>query len=190
MFSMDSLLEIIRAYQTASTVEDRERLAVELVEIVGPNLERFVLSRCETAADAEDIYQETMIAVAVSMKTFAGDYDRQAWAWAYTIARNRLAKYFSARGRQELVFVDPEILRESMAAVDDDGMDRAQLEEMMSLLKESSRPCIDFLWDRYVVGLSYEIMGEQYSITDEAARKRVSRCLKLARELVSKLKEQ
>lgn len=187
---MEPLIQIIRSYQKSSDVGERERLAVELIEIVGPNLERFIRSRCESMpADAEEIHQETMIAVAVGMKRFAGEHDGEFWAWAYAIARNKLRNYFAARGRRELVFVDPEILRESLAAVKDDkdGMERIELEEILSLLRESSRPCVDFLWDRYVVGLPFEVMGEQYSITDDAARKRVTRCLQLARELVSKL---
>ena len=186
---MEPLIRLIREYQRCKEATVRENLAVEFVCEVGPNLLRYARSRCGKE-DAEDAYQETLAAIVAGLQNVEAGSDSQIWGWLYDIARKKVCNLFRGRKMRLATIVDTSLLKESLQAVHDNSPmtagQRAELQEAVDLLKASSPPCLNYLWDRYVVGLTFVQLGEEYEVTEEAARKRVERCLKLAQDLIGK----
>lgn len=186
---MDALIQKVREYQRHTAAAERERLVLEILAVMCPDLDRFVRIHCPVA-DAADVLQETLNGIALWLERFAGETDSQLWALAYAIARRKRADLFRRRKMDHITIVDTGLLRESLAATDAlfglSDSDRADLEEAIGLLRTSSPPCLHYLWDRYVAGLSFPELGRELGITEEAARKRVERCLKLAQELMER----
>jgi RNA polymerase sigma-70 factor, ECF subfamily len=73
----------------------------EFVSIYGPAIYRLVLGRGLQAADAEDVAQEILFAIARSVERFNHDPQRARFrTWLGRIARNVVADYFRGRQRQ------------------------------------------------------------------------------------------
>lgn len=184
---MEPLIRLVRNYQISRSVADREQLAIEFISEVAPDLLRYLRARCRHD-DAKDAHQETLTGIAEGLQEFAGENDAEVWGWMYSIARNKARDQFRGRQMQLATIVDTDLLRESVKAVHDEspitGVERADLQEAIDLLKASSPPCVHYLWDRYVVGLTFVELGQEYEVSEEAARKRVERCLKLAQDLI------
>lgn len=184
---MEPLIRLIRNYQASCNVKEREQSAVEFICEVGPDLLRYLRARCRKD-DAKDAHQETLTGIAEGLQEFKGENDAEVWGWMYSIARNKARDQFRGRQMQLATIVDTDLLRESVKAVHDESpftdMERAELQEAIDLLKASSPPCVHYLWDRYVVGLTFVELGREYEVTTEAARKRVERCLKLAQDMI------
>jgi RNA polymerase sigma factor (sigma-70 family) len=179
---------LIRKYQRCKETTVRESLAVEFICAAGPDLERYICFR-RPREDGKDAYQETLMAIAAGLQRVEAGSDAEVWAWAYGITRKKISDQFRGRQMRRATIVDTSLLRESLQAVHDDapftGAQRADLEEAISLLTTSSPPCVHYLWDRHVVGLTFVELGKEYEVTEEAARKRVERCLKLAQDLIA-----
>jgi len=184
---MEPLIRLIRKYQGSRNVAEREHLAIEFICEVGPHLLRYLRARCRKD-DARDAHQETLTGIAEGLQEFTGENDAGVWGWMYSIARNKAHDQFRGRQMRLATIVDTDILRGAVKAVHDESpftdMERAELQEAINLLKTSSPPCVHYLWDRYVVGLTFVELGKEYEVSEEAARKRVERCLKLAQDLI------
>jgi len=184
---MEPLLRLIREYQRCKETPGRANLAIEFICAVGPDLKRYICSRCPKE-DGKDAYQETLMAITAGLQGVEAGSDAEVWGWVYGITRKKIADQFRGRQMRRATIVDTSLLQESLQAVHEDspitGAQRADLEEAINLLKASSPPCVHYLWDRYVVGLTFVELGKEYEVTEEAARKRVERCLKLAQDLI------
>ena len=184
---MEPLIRLVRNYQASRNASAREHWAVEFICAVGPDLQRYLQTRCRKE-DAKDAHQETLTGIVEGLQEFTGENDAEVWGWMYSIARNKARDQFRGRQMRLATIVDTDILRGAVKAVRDESpftdMERAELQEAINLLKESSPPCVHYLWDRYVVGLTFAELGVEYEVSEEAARKRVQRCLKLAQDLV------
>jgi DNA-directed RNA polymerase specialized sigma24 family protein len=62
---------------------------------------------------------------------------------------------------------------------------RLDLGYALELLRASKPPCVELLWDYYVLGLDYDEMAALYQLTVDAVRMQIRRCLELAQTLVS-----
>ncbi len=189
---MDALPELLSRYQDCGSLAEAEPLAEAIIDRVGPELSRYIRSRFPWDAaknDAwEDAFQETLVGIVETLPSFgSADADRFT-RWCYGLARHKISDQFRGRKTTVQTLVDPELLRDALAGCIDSKTlspsDRADLEAAMALIKKSDPPCVHYLWDRYVVGLSFALLGDELGITEEAATKRVQRCLKLARELI------
>ncbi len=189
---MDAFPELLSQYQNCRSLEEAEQLAEQIIDRVGPELSRYIRSRFpwnSAKKDAwEDAYQETLLGIVATLPSF-GSTDADTFVQrCYGLARHKIADQFRGRKTTVRTIVDPELLQEALAAfIDDKSLsptDRADLEAAIALIKKSDPPCVNYLWDRYVVGLSFALLGEEIGITEAAATKRVHRCLKLARKLI------
>ena len=169
-----------------------ERLAESIIGDVGPDLIRYIRSRIpknSAKRDAcEDAFQETIIGILKVIPSFRGSEEGQFRCLCYRIARYKVSDQFRGSKTSMNTIVDPEILRE---ALNNDSMDkslsaadRVDLEAAINLIKKSAPPCVNYLWDRFVVGLPYQVIAAEYEINVDAATKRVRRCLELAKRLV------
>lgn len=189
---LDTLPELLSRYQDCRSLAEAELLVEKIIDLVGPELSRYIRSRFPWNSpknDAwEDAYQETLVGIVETLPSFgSADADR-FMRWCYGFARHKIADQFRGRKTTVQTLVDPELLREALAGfIDNKSLsptDRADLEAAMDLIKKSDPPCVNYLWDRFVVGLSFALLGEELGITEAAATKRVQRCLKLARKLI------
>jgi DNA-directed RNA polymerase specialized sigma24 family protein len=58
--------------------------------------------------------------------------------------------------------------------------ERSRLEDALEKLRRQERPCADYLWQKHMVGLSYEELGRVYGLSADAIRVRIHRGLKQA----------
>jgi len=183
---MDSLTDLICRYQETRDPADAEKI----IETIGPDLSRYIRSRIapnSAKRDAwEDAFQETLVAIVRGLPSFHIGNADTFLSYCYAIARNKVADQFRGTKTEMNTFVDPELLREALAGLKDKTMSAeswADLNAAIALLKKNDPPCLEYLWNRYFVGLSFALLGEEYGITEDAATKRVRRCLSLARGL-------
>ena len=108
---------------------------------------------------AEDLLQETALAVARSFDQF--DTDRPFLPWAMTIARNKVIDYHKGKGKSHLSF-SPDLLAQLGADFQEDGgvmNDYVEsLHHCMDRLAKTAQVAIEL---RYVRSLSYAQIGER-----------------------------
>ena len=156
----------------AGEAEPYRRLLDELSRL----LRGFYARRCPPGVDAEDLVQETLIAVHTRRATY--DAGQPFTAWAYAIARYKLIDALR-RGRAHLrapaeeadaLFAAPEARGGAQAA-----MAARDLERIMADLPERSRALIR---DVKIVGLSTRETAVKHGMTETAVKVAVHRGLK------------
>jgi DNA-directed RNA polymerase specialized sigma24 family protein len=182
---MDTLAKLLVAYQETGDLACAEKI----VEVMAPRLGRFLRSRIRgitpKSTTWEDVLQETLSDIIECLPAVENPNALESICFA--VARNVAAEQFRASKMELHTIVDTDFLREMLSELTAETLsasDSITLKEAHSLLETSKPPCIYYLWDRYVVGLSFPILGDTYGITKEAAEKRVKRCLDLVRKLV------
>ena len=155
----------------------------------GDELLRFLVRRTGDVETAADLWSETFAQAVASRRGFRGTDDEQARAWLYTIARRQLSRYYR-RGKSErramrrLKIERPTISPGAEAEI----VRRAGLDEMrdalaagIAMLSDDAREAIQL---RVVDELSYSDLASRLAISEQAARLRVSRGMRvLARVL-------
>ena len=122
--------------------------------------------------DAEDLVQETLIALHAKRATWDPKQPFTGWAWA--IARHKLIDHLRRRGRRptrpigeaEMLFADHTV---------EDGATRADLGRCLSVLPPRQRRLIE---DVRVQGLSVAEAAERHGYTVTAAKVSLHRSLK------------
>lgn len=123
-------------------------------------------------ADAEDLVQETLIALHAKRATWDPKQPFSAWAW--TIARHKLIDHLRRRGRRP---TRPIQEAESLWAdhTVEDGAARADLERCLSALPARQRRLIE---DVRIRGLSVAEAAERHGYSVAAAKVSLHRSLK------------
>ena len=124
------------------------------------------------AADAEDLVQETLIALHAKRATWDPKQPFTGWAWA--IARHKLIDHLRKRGRRptrpievaEMLYADHTV---------EDGATRADLSRCLSVLPPRQRRLIE---DVRVRGLSVAEAAERHGYSVTAAKVSLHRSLK------------
>ncbi|MEI9993036.1 MAG: sigma-70 family RNA polymerase sigma factor [Rhizomicrobium sp.] len=144
----------------------------ELLRKLQMHLRAYYRRRLGSAAEAEDLLQETLIAMHTRRATY--DPSRPFTAWVHAIARYKLIDFYRRnRRRAEDPLDDPDILfgsQESEAA-------EAQLdvERLLSRLPEKTRRLIR---DTRIEGLSTAEAAARHGISESAVKVGVHRGLK------------
>jgi RNA polymerase sigma factor (sigma-70 family) len=157
----------------------------------GDELLRFLVRRTGDIETAADLWGETFAQALASRKRFRGTDDEQARAWLYTIACRQLSRYYrrgkaERRAMQRLEIERPAISPGAEAEI----VRRAGLDEIrdaiaagVAMLSDDAREAIQL---RVVDELSYSDLASRLAISEQAARLRVSRGMRvLARVLDS-----
>jgi len=185
---MDDLIKLVRTYRLTSGLAERTRLAEPIFRKIAPDLHLFVFSHISDR-NADDVFQEVLKAVAVSLKTFKGSTEKQFWAWCYGIARNKLNDQYRKQASDRMVPVPPEDLWQMIeVSAQDAPMTpevRHDLEYAMKLLTNSKPECYDFLWNHFVFGLDYGEIAADRNMSYDNVRMKIGRCLETAKSLVS-----
>ena len=140
----------------------------------------FIVRRTSDTEVALDLWAETFAQAVASRGRYRGQTDEEAAAWLYGIARRQLARYYrrgsaERRAMNRLGIERPAIDRNTEAEI----IRRAGLDDVreaialgVAMLPEDAREAIRL---RIVDELSYPDLAARLAITEQAARKRVSR---------------
>lgn len=143
-----------------------------LLRRLGDHLRAYYLRRLGRAADAEDLLQETLIAMHARRSTY--DPSRPFTAWVHAIARYKLIDFYRrTKRRAEEPLDDPDILFGS----EDASAAEAQLdvERLLGRLPEKTRRLIR---DVKIEGLSTAEAAARHGISESAVKVGVHRGLK------------
>jgi RNA polymerase sigma factor (sigma-70 family) len=140
---------------------------------------------------AVDLTAEVFARAFAARARFRGSTDGQAAAWLYRIARHELSRYFrkgmlERRALTRLGMQTPRLDDEQLARIEH----LAELEELRSALRAGlervSRAHQEALGLRIVEQLSYREVASRLDISEEAARARVSRGLRVLAEALDR----
>jgi RNA polymerase sigma factor (sigma-70 family) len=155
----------------------------------GDELLRFLVRRTGDIETATDLWGETFAQAVASRRRFRGTDDEQARAWLYTIARRQLSRYYRRGKAERRTMQRLEIERPAISpGAEAEIVRRAGLDEMrdaiavgVAMLSDDAREAIQL---RVVDELSYSDLASRLAISEQAARLRVSRGMRvLARVL-------
>jgi RNA polymerase sigma factor (sigma-70 family) len=132
------------------------------------NLARFSLG----ASEAEDVVQDTLLAIHLKRQTW--DQDRPIGPWITAIARNKFIDLMRRRGRNTQVPIDDVI--ESLAAEESEtALDSYDVNRMLDNLNEKQRSVVRSL---AIEGASVRQTAERLSMTEGAIRVTLHRAVK------------
>lgn len=144
----------------------------ELLAALAPRLRSFFMRRLSEPADAEDLVQETLIAIHTRRATY--DPARAFAPWAYAVARHKLIDSLRRRGRRGHVPLEDAGVLLADAQVED-GAARADLARVLAPLSERQRR---LLMDVKVEGLSVAEAAERHGYSVTAAKVAIHRAMK------------
>lgn len=132
---------------------------------------------------ALDLTAETFAQAFAARRAFRGTRDEEAAAWLFAIGRKQLARYFEAgKARQRLSRRLAGGVPTASAADLERIEELADLDGLREALREQLRrlepPQREALWLRVVEEQRYSDIAARLGITEQTARKRVSRVLR------------
>ncbi len=185
--AMDDLIKLVRTYRLTAGLLERQRLAEAIFRLIEPDLRFFVFNAIQPPA-AQDVLQEVLKSITISLSKFEGGAVKEFWAWCYRIARNRLSDHFRKRASDRLQPMPHEELLDLVDASEQaaplTAADRHDLEYALRLLDSSKPECRDYLWNHYVIGFDYREIAEEQNLNYDNVRMKIGRCLEEARSLL------
>jgi RNA polymerase sigma factor (sigma-70 family) len=151
-----------------------------LYERHGEELLTFIVRRTSDTEVALDLWAETFAQALAGRGRYRGATEEEAGGWLYAIARRQLGRYYrrgraERRAMQRLGIERPQIDSDTEAEI----VRRAGLDDLrqviaagVAMLPEDAREALEL---RLVEELSYPDLAARLAITEQAARKRVSR---------------
>jgi RNA polymerase sigma factor (sigma-70 family) len=148
-----------------------------LLNDIGPEIMRFVRARVPSAQDADDVYQETLLALHRARRTYRPP--RPLEPWLFAIAGHVLGRYM----RRRRVRVSREVLVDSFpeGATDGGGHARVRLTQALDRLPPTYREAIELV---KIEGLSTEAAAGRTGTTSGAFRVRAHRAYHALRLLL------
>jgi RNA polymerase sigma-70 factor (ECF subfamily) len=151
----------------------------QLLSALGGHLRAYFARRLGAdAAEAEDLVQETLLAIHVKRNTY--DPRQPLTPWVYAIGRYKLLDHFRRRGlRRSVPLEDAGVLLAIETA--EEGVVRRDLEVLMSDLPARQRALIQ---DVKLTGYSIDEAAKRQGVTPGAAKVAIHRSLqRLARKV-------
>ena len=150
----------------------------QLLGQLGGHLRAYFTRRLGPSSDAEDLVQETLLAIHLKRDT----YDRRQpfTPWAYAIGRYKLLDHFRRSGvRRAVPLEDAGALIAAESA--EEGATRRDLAQLMADLPARQRALIE---DTKLTGYSIEEAAQRQGVTPGAAKVAIHRALqRLARKV-------
>lgn len=181
------LTELLGVCRNAPSLAIQTDYAFRIILELYPRLVAFIRRRCE-AHLFEDIWDRTRDRLAAGLPKCRATSDEELWSWCVTIARRSIAQVFRTQQKQLKRLCAEEVLEEVAATTakqpDAIAAERLDTELVLRVLAAASPECRDLLIERYIEELPYRESRRNASEGDDAVRKRVARCLELARGLL------
>ena len=185
---MVDVIKLVKTYRLTPALDQRLRLAEQIFQEIEPQLRFFVFGTLSHPA-AQDVLQETLQAVTVSLTKFSGDSPQSFWAWCYGIARNKVNDHLRKQARDRLQPMEPEqlwqLVETSAQSSPLSAEDRLDLQHALKILAEAKPECVEFLWQHFVLGLDYSELAEERNLSYDNVRMRIGRCLGEAQALMA-----
>ena len=157
----------------------------ELIALIQPQLQRLSMKICGHTQDAEDVMQDSLLAVARGIQGFRADSSLSTWM--YTIARRFCIRRRAKKAGEPSQFVPLEHLPSMPQGFTFIEPDRAaQLQQQWVLLQEALVQ-LDIKYRevfvlRQIEGLSAAQVSEVLGISQDAVKSRLHRARKHVRE--------
>ncbi len=184
-----TLIELVQACRKATKEHEALRFAGDLVSEIGPSLWEFI-SRQTRSDLAEDVYQETLIAIGQNVGKCRAKDDKRVRRWCFGIAVHKMVSSWRREKSHPTLSLDVETVRQAVEASGKDrrieSEERAELNLALELVGAADPACVDYLWEGIAYDLAFKDTGVLHGQSTDAARMRVNRCLELAQKLVSK----
>lgn len=179
---IQDLLQCQREQATPTWAEDK---AEELLAEIGSPLLDYLHRKCRDPQKAEDLFQETLLAIFKNLGQFRGKTNKEFWGWCYRIAFNKVVKPPTRKNSMELIGFDPAELNELADARIEPANTGANVdhEYARELLNQTKEPCRQFLHAYYILEMDYESIAATVSMEIDAVRMRIRRCLEAVRKL-------
>ncbi len=151
-----------------------------LVDHLSPKLFSFLCGRTASRDDAREALQDTLVDLWHALPRFVYRSDVALYRFAFTIARRKVAKLYTAPAHVPLDVADDE------AAASHDGelaraQERVAVAHAISTLEKTAR---DIVTLRHWSGFSFKEIGSMLSMTESAVRVRHHRALLMMRRLL------
>lgn len=137
---------------------------------------RYVTTLTHSAANAEDIVQETYMRAIGHADGLADASDAQRRAWLYRTAKNLFIDRF--RRERRIACIDEDAA--AAAGFSEDDLSEVEVGQMLLLLSREDR---SMFWMRYMEGYNATEIGEIFGLPPGTVRSRLS----LARQRISVL---
>lgn len=179
----DQLLERARSGDTQALEE--------LLRVVQPQIYRFGMKMCRHPEDAEDVLQDTMLAVARSLRNFEGKSSMSTWL--YSIARNscvkkrRKSKFAPAEEEslERLQADTAEQIESTAADPRSEAESREAWEQVGTAIQKLDPEYREVLLLRDVEGLSAKEVAEVVGVSVAAVKSRLHRARGMLREVLA-----
>ncbi|MDQ8046104.1 MAG: RNA polymerase sigma factor [Solirubrobacteraceae bacterium] len=166
--------------------------SLDIAALVARHRDDLLVFLARRTADPEvalDLWSETFAQATLSAGRYRGTTDAEAGAWLFQIARHQLSHYYrrgqaERRAMQRLGIERPPVTPELEA----DVVRRAGLSELRGELREAVAALSDDVREaltlRVIDELPYSDVADRLSISEPAARARMSRGLKTLADLL------
>ncbi len=144
----------------------------------------FVRARGGNTEDAEDLIQESLSQLAISLMTKKYKGDSSIENYAFGICKFKWMNVMTKRGIDTVGITDDD--KEKVGTDDIEGsfISEETKSSLWSVVSKVSGHCPQYL-KLWAQGFSHREIGEQMDVTEKRARKNTSECRKRLRDLIS-----
>lgn len=162
-----------------------EKAYEQALRLIAQRLRAYFRRRLNNSAeDAEDMVQETLLAIHTRRHTYDAAFPVSAWIMA--IAKYKLIDLWRKHGRREALndaFDDTDLSQQSMPKVDLAASNLADIHKLLSQLPDKQRHAIELI---KLLGLSVAEAAQQTGLSESALKVQVHRGIKHLAALVAK----
>ncbi len=175
--------EIAPIWRQAQTGD--EKAYEQALRLIAQRLRAFFRRRMNnTPEDAEDMVQETLMAIHTRRHTYDDAFPVSAWIMA--IAKYKLIDFWRKHSRRETLtdeFDDTDFDQQSIVTTDAVTSNLADIEKLLSALPKKQRQAIELI---KLLGLSVSEAAQQTGLSESALKVQVHRGIKQLAALVAK----
>ena len=162
-----------------------EKAYEQALRLIAQRLRAFFRRRMNnTPEDAEDMVQETLLAIHTRRHTYDDAFPVSAWIMA--IAKYKLIDFWRKHGKRETLtdeFDDTDLSQQSIIATEAASSNLADIQKLLHQLPEKQRQAIELI---KLLGLSVSEAAQQTGLSESALKVQVHRGIKQLAALVAK----
>lgn len=143
----------------------------------------FVRARGGNTEDAEDLIQESLSQLAISLMTKKYKGDSSIENYAFGICKFKWMNVMTKRGISTVGITDDDKEKAGTDDIEGQFISEEMKASLWKVVSQVSGRCPDFL-KLWASGFSHREIGEQLQVTEKRARKNTSECRKRLRDLI------
>jgi RNA polymerase sigma factor (sigma-70 family) len=185
------ILTYLNLYRTGTTEKDRTDCAEEIYALIEGFLRSYIYSRLIPSV-AEDILQQTVIAIVTSLQKCRATTEEDFRIWYCRVARNKVNDHLRKKYSDRLEFLPPgdvlEVLSRSVSYAPYSSGDWLDLEQILNLLEKLKPGCRNLLWNHHAIELRHTELAKEMGLKAATVQRRIERCLEKAQHIARRLK--